>query len=272
MSEVADGATPPRPAWQPFTFGGLAAFAGARLGRLLLAEFLAAIVVSGSVVYFLQRAYAPVIVQAIQKMPETGKISKGRLLGIDTTLISETKLLAIAVTPATSEQIGQSADVQIQFRPDDLRIGTVFRPDWGWEFVYGRGATLNLSRSNLEPWWGAWRPVLLAAAGVGTLVILFGMWAVLALIYTVPAKCVAWFGDRELSWGSAWRLSSAALLPGALLMGAATIFYGLQAVDLIGLVFFFVAHLLIDWVYIAGGAWACPRFCPNVLKQNPFTG
>jgi len=269
MSEPADGATPPRLAWQPFTFGGLAAFARARLGRLLLAEFLAAILVSVSVICFLQHAYAPVILQAIQKMPETAKFAHRRLTGIDTTLIAGSKLFAIAVTPEGSDSIGQSADVQIQFRPSDFRVGGVFRPDWGWEFDYGPGA-LNLSRSSLEPWWGAWHPVLMAATGVAVLVLLFGIWAVLALIYTLPAKFVAWFGDRQLSWGGAWRLSSAALLPGALLMGAATFLYGWQAVDLVGLIFFFVAHLLVDWIYIAGGAWACPRLFPNIIKQNPF--
>jgi hypothetical protein len=270
MSGAADGAAPSRAAWQPFTFGGLAAFARARLVRLLLVELLAAILASGSVVCFLHRAYSPVIIQAIQEMPETAKLTDGRLSGVGTTLIAETKFLAIAVSPETSDQIGQSADVQIQFRPSDFRIGSVFRPDWGWEFNYGPGARLDLSRSKLEPWWGAWHPVLLAAAGLAIMAALFGIWAVLALIYTVPAKFIAWFGDRQLSWGGAWRLGSAALLPGALLMGAATFLYGWQAVDLIGLAFFFVAHMLMGWVYLAGGAWACPRLHPDIIKQNPF--
>ncbi len=270
MSESADGATPSRAAWQPFTFGGIAAFAGAGLGRLLLAEFLVAVLVSGSVVCFLHRAYSPVILEAIQKMPETARIADGHLTGFDATLIAESKFLAIAVTPEASGQIGQSADIQFQFRPADFRVGSVFRPNLGWEFDYGPGATLNLSRSNLEPWWGAWHPILLAAAGLAILALLFGIWAALALIYTVPAKFIAWFGDRQLSWGGAWRLGSAALLPGALLMSAATFLYGWQAVDLIGLAFFFVAHALMGWVYLAGGAWGCPRLYLNVLKQNPF--
>jgi hypothetical protein len=111
---------------------------------------------------------------------------------------------------------------------------------------------------------------LLAAVGVSTIVSLFGIWAVLALIYTLPAKFIAWFADRQLSWFGAWRLSSAALLPGAMLMGATVLLYGWEAVDLVGLAFLFVAHLLIGWVYVSGGAWACPPLYPNVLKQNPF--
>jgi hypothetical protein len=270
MSEPADGATPSWVAWQPFTFGGIAAFARAGLGRLLLVELLCAILVSGSMVWFLRSAYSPVILDAIQKMPDTAKIADGHLGGFSATLIAQTKFLAIAVTPEAFGQIGQSADIQIQFRQTDFRVGSVFRPDLGWEFNYGPGAALNLSRSNLEPWWGAWHPVLLAAAGVAMLVLLFGIWAVLASICTVPAKIIAWMGDRELLWGGAWRLCSAALLPGALLMGAAIFLYGWQALDLIGVASLFVAHMLMGWVYLAGGAWACPRLYQNVVKQNPF--
>jgi hypothetical protein len=205
-------------------------------------------------------------------MPESARMADGRLTGVDETIIAESRLFAVAVTPASSDEIGQSADVQIQFRPSDFRVGSVFRPDWGWEFDYGPGAALKLGRSNLEPWWGAWHPILLAGAGLAVLVLLFGIWAVLALIYTLPAKCMAWFADRRLSWGGAWRMSSAALLPGALLMGAANLLYLWQAVDLIGLAFFFVAHVIMGCVYVAGGAWACPRSVPDILKQNPFAG
>jgi hypothetical protein len=197
-------------------------------------------------------------------------MADGRLAGVDATIIAETKFLALAVSPETSDQIGQSADIQIQFRPADFRIGSVFRPDWGWELDYGPDVTLKLSRSYLEPWWGAWHPILLTVAGVSVLVLLFVLWAVLALIYTVPAKFIAWFADRQLSWGGAWRMASAALLPGAFLMGAAIFLYGWQAVDLIGLAILFVAHLLTGWVYLIGGVWACPRLHLDVLKHNPF--
>lgn len=271
MSGAADGATPSRAAWQPFTFGGLTAFARAPLGRLLLVELATAILVGASVVYFLHRAWSPVILQSIQQMPESAKIAGGRLTGVDETLIAGTKLFAIAVTPESSEQIGQSADVQVQFRPADFRIGSVFCPDWGWEFEYGPKVSLPLGRPNLEPWWGAWQPVLLTGAGLAVVVLLFGIWAMLALIYTLPAKCIAWLANRQLSWLGGWRLGSAALLPGAILMGAALLLYAGQVVDMIGLASFFVTHLIIGWIYVLGGVWACPPLFSDILKQNPFT-
>jgi hypothetical protein len=270
MSETAEGATASPPACQPFTFGGQATFAQGRPGRLMLAELIVAILVAVCVVAFLQHAYAPVILQTIGEMPETAKIADGRLIGIDTAIIAETKLLAIAVTPAPSDTIGQSSDVQVQFRPSNVRIGSVYRPDWGWEFDYGPGPVVDLSRSSLDPWWGAWRPVLLAAAGVLVLMALFFVWAALALVYTLPAKLLAWFGDRDLTWDAAWRLGSAAMLPGALLVGLAVLLYGWQEIDLVGLAFFYVAHLISGWVYLIGGTLACPRLHEVAPKQNPF--
>jgi hypothetical protein len=271
MSKTAEGATPSRPAWQPFSFGGLAAFAKARLGRLLIVEFLCAVFVASSVVWFLSHTYWPVILHAIQQMPATARIADGHLSGCDETVIAERKQLAIAISPDNTGQIGQSADIQIQFRKTDFRIGTVFEPDWGLAFDYAPYTALDLSRSALEPWWGAWNPVFLTVVGVGVAALLFVTWAVVALFCTWPAKFLAWFADRSLSWIDAWRLSCAALLPGAFLVGTAIILYGLQAIDLIGLGFFWGIHLLASGIYLAGGVWACPRLSPSQLKQNPFT-
>jgi len=39
---------------------------------------------------------------------------------------------------------------------------------------------------------------------------------------------------------------------------------------LLGLSFFFTAHLIIGWVYLVGGVCAAPRLFPRNTKQNPF--
>ncbi len=271
MNPGADGSALPPAAWQPLTFGGVAAFAGARLGRLLLVELLAAAAFSAAVVWFLQRSYSPVILQAIQKMPPTARVAAGQLQGVPGTLISESQFLAIAVTPQPGSDIGQGADLQIQLRPTDFCVGSVFQPDWGWEFDYGPGTKLDLSRTNLEPWWGAWQPVLWTGVGLALVLLLLVTWWVMAAVYMAPGMFLAWFADRKLSWSGAWRLASAALMPGALLMAVAVVSYACQAADLLGLSFFFVAHLIIGWVYLVGGAWASPRLFADAAKRNPFS-
>jgi len=271
MSAAAQGADGPPAAWQPLTFGGVAAFAGGRMGRLLAVELVAAIMLAASLVWFLHRAYCPVILQAIQKMPDTARVADGTLQGVPNTLIAESKFLAIAAAPQASGEIGQDADLQIELRQNDFCAGSVFWPDWGWNFPYQRGKEINLARSNLEPWWSAWQPVLLASAGAGTVVFLLVAWALLASIYMAPAKFIAWFADRCLSWGGAWRLASAALLPGALVLVGAMILYGWSVIDLVGLSFFVAIHIVIGWIYIVGGSCKVIRLSPSDSKRNPFT-
>ena len=147
---------------------------------------------------------------------------------------------------------------------------SVFWPDWGWDLQYGRGTSINLARSNLEPWWSAWQPVLLAGAGAGTVLYLLLTWALLAALYMVPAKFIAWFADRFLPWGGAWRLASASLLPGALVMAVAMLLYGWSVIDLVGLSFFLAVHLVIGWIYLVGGSCKVTRLFPEESKRNPF--
>jgi hypothetical protein len=270
MSAAAEGAPEPPAAWQPFTFGGVAAFAGARLGRLLAAELIAATVLAVIVVWFLHRAYCPVILQAIQKMPETARVARGGLQGLPDTLVSESKFLAIAATTRPGGEIGQDADLQIQLRQNDFCAGSVFWPDWGLDFEYGRDASMNLARSNLEPWWSAWQPVLLMGAGASTVLFLLLFWAALAAIYMAPAKFIAWFSDRYLTWAGAWRLASAALLPGAAALAGAILLYGWSVMDLVGLSSFVALQMITGWIYLMGGACKVTRPFPGDSKRNPF--
>jgi hypothetical protein len=270
MTGPADGPSPPPAAWQPLTFGGVAAFASAGLGRLLLLALLASAIFGGGLVWLIARDYCPVVLQAIQKMPESARVVNGKLQGVTNGLSSETKLLAIAVTPESASEIGQGADVQFQVRQTDFCVSSIFRPDWGLEFDYDRRAALNLGRSALEPWWSAWQPVLLAGAGVATVVAILASWVVLAAIYMAPAKFAAWFADRNLSWTGAWRVCFAAMTPGSLLMTFAVLLYGWQAIDLVKLSFFWLAHLVIGWIYVGGGVWARPRLFPRLTERNPF--
>jgi hypothetical protein len=270
MSQAAGGSSPPPVAWQPLTFGGVAAFASARLGRLLLVGVLVAVIFGACLVWFIDRDYCPVILQAIQKMPETARVTDGKLQGVADRLISESKILAIAVTPDNAANIGQGADVQFQLRQTDFCVSSIFRPDWGLEFDYGRGASLKLNRSSLEPWWGAWQPVLLTAAGASAAVAVLLSWGVLAAIYMAPAMFIAWYADRSLSWSGAWRLCFASMAPGALVLTFGLFLYGWRMIDLLQLSFFYAAHLIMAWVYVAGAVWVSPRLFPRPLEKNPF--
>ena len=270
MSESAEGARRPAAAWQPLTFGGVAAYASAGWGRLMLTGVVVAVIFGGSLVWFIGRDYCPVILQAIQKMPETARVQGGKLQGVPDVMISETKLLAIAVTPESAGEIGQGADLQFQLRQNDFCVNSIFRPEWGLEFYYGGGGSVKLGRAALEPWWGAWEPVLLAGAGAAVVVLVLLLWVTLAAIYMGGAKFLAWYADRKLSWSGAWRLCFASMAPGTLVLTFAVFLYGWQRIGLVQLMFFWAAHLVMGWVYAAGGVLALPRLFPRVGSRNPF--
>jgi len=265
--------TAKRSAWQPFTFGGVAAFANASWSRLLLFELLVGAIVSASVVWFVAHNYSPVIIQAIQKLPDEALLKNSKLQGVPSQLLAETKFLSIAVDLDESGQIGQTAEFQIELHESDFKICSLLRSLLGC-FVcdYPEGQNILLTRSKLEPWWGAWQPVILVATGAVVLFFLFLFWAILAAFYTAPVKMAAYFADRKLSWAASWRLSSAALMPGALLMALAVALYGLQLFDLIALGFFWGAHLLVGWIYLLISPWRVSRTAAVELqKTNPFT-
>jgi hypothetical protein len=273
VTDNAHSPSTPEPpaAWQPFTFGGVAAFARARWTRLLAAQLAVALLVAACGVWLLHRAYCPIVLQAIQKMPETACVAGGTLLDLPVTVKAESQFMSLVAETNEFAMIGQDADLQIVLRPKYVSVNSVFWPNWGWDFEYVSGASLNLARSNLEPWWSAWQPVLLAGAGAATVLALLLCWAALALVYMAPAKFMAWVADRFLTWGGAWRLASAALLPGAVVMAAALLLYGWRVIDLLGLAFLFSVHVTLGWIYLVGGSCKVTRLFPDQSNRNPFT-
>ena len=260
-----------RGAWQPLTFGGVAAFANAPWRRLLAAQALAALLFAAGVVWFFAHCYAPVIAEEIQKLPDGAKVTGGQLAGVPGVKITETRLLSIAVTSDEDADMDQSADVQIALRQDRLEVSSILSSALGsLEIHYPMQSYADLSRSRLEPLWGAWLPVLLVQTGTAVVVGLWLLWAVMAWCYAPVAKLAAWFCDRQLTWPGAWRLSCAALLPGALLMTVGVVFYGSQVVDVFGLGYFAIVHLLVGWVYLLGAPFFAPRLISAPMTRNPF--
>ena len=266
----------PRPAWQPFTFGGVAAFATAPLRWLLFMELVVAIVASVSIVWFVSLAYGPVVSRTIEQLPETAAIEAGYITGVDSPVVVETKFLSVQLDTSEDPQFSESSDVQIELRKGDGKTCSLLRSLLGcFEFGYPRDSTISLARSHLEPWWGARQPLIWALTFVGGIVYLFVSWAILAVVWAFVAKLVAWFADRQLGWFGAWKACSAALMPGALLLALAVRLYHWQAIDLIALSFFYAGHLVVGLVYVIGAPFKCPKVvltkeaAPRPPK-NPF--
>jgi hypothetical protein len=257
-------------AWQPLTPRGVAAFARAPLRRLWLVQFIVALAVALGVALLCYARYVPVVGGAIAKLPAASQVRQQQLewRGNSPVLLAENRFLALTVDLDRTGRLRSVAHLQFEFS----RTNIVARSLFGYvERPYAKGWTLAASREALQPLWGAWLPVLLAGVMVVVVLGLFASWTGLAFLYALPVWWLGFFLNRDLNWSGSWKLSSAALLPGALVMLAGISFYDFGVVDLVGMLFLFVTHLLVGWAYLMLGVLAAARVSPEAgARKNPF--
>ncbi len=269
MSTVEGGESIP---WQPLTFGGVAAFARAPFTRVLAMMGAVALIGAVSVVWFFHAAWEPSVRTAISRLPAMAAIRQGRLEWPDSapSQLAEGQFLSIGVDPADQGELGLVADLQWEWRRTQLRI----RSFLGHAAIpYPTEWTIRLNRAEVEPWWGAWQPAVLAGLGLTTAAVLITVWIILAMAYAWPVRIIAGFTKRSLSQRAAWSLAMAALMPGALLLSAALVAYGLQQLNLIQLLFAFLLHWVVGWVFLLISPFRVPRIdsmAAGAGPGNPF--
>ena len=268
-SDPADPAPPI--AWQPITPRGVAAFAAANLSRLFVVEFIVAAIAAGVVVWLLASAWFPAVRHAINQLPEQGALRDGQLqvpVAAAQTLAERRPFLLLGLDLEHQRNVSQTSDVLIEFHRHNFQACSLL----GCLVLdYPRDWRLEFNRPRLAPLWEAWEPSLLSLAGLLVLVSLLASWAVLATAYCGVVRLLGFYKDRALTWRGSWLLASAALLPGALLLSAGLLGYGLGVVDLIRLLLLFLFHFVVGWIYLAISPFFVPRL-PSVAPPgaNPF--
>jgi hypothetical protein len=257
-------------AWQPLTLRGVAAFARAPLGRLLIVQFVVALLAGGMVAWFLHTAWFPQISEAIRQLPAQGELRSGSLdwQGVNPSRLAEGRFLAVIVDLDHTGEARSPAHVQVEFGRTDCMVFSLL----GYlQEPYPQGQAVAVNRTELGPWWGAWAPAILAMV-VGLVAVgLMVIWACLATFYSLPVWLVGFFANRDLSLRGSWRLAGAALMPGALFMCAVVFLYGYGAVDPVRLAVAGALHLVMGWVYLIGSPLCMPRHPAAAVKANPFT-
>ena len=108
---------PKRPrAWQPFTPKGIAAFASASGGRLLLVQAVMALLSALAIVWFAWYGWIPEIKEAIRNLPAEGVIERQQLkLHVNAALPLADKrgLLGIAADPENTGGAPLRSDLKI---------------------------------------------------------------------------------------------------------------------------------------------------------------
>jgi len=263
-------APPARTAWEPVTPRGVAAFAHASWGRLLLVQFSVALLVGGGVAWLLHTGFFPIVTAAIEQLPAQGEIRGATLQwsGGSPQLLAGGRRLSIALDLDHSGEVRSLADFRFEFGRTNAQVQSLL----GYvSATYPEGWIIAFNRPELLPRWGAWRPVFLAAAVAGTVVYLLFSWAVLATLYCGPVWLLGFFANRDLTLCGGWKLAGAAMMPGAFVMLVAIFFYGIGQLDLVQMGFALALHILMGWVYVGAGTFCVPRIGVAGLAANPFT-
>ena len=269
-------------AWQPLTPRGVAAFSRATLGRLFLVQFIVALLVAGSMIWFLATVWFPATREAIRQLPDTGLIQDQQLNSprSATEPLVENRFLAFVVNVDGTGTPSLATDLRVEFHRQNFALCSILGC---LQIDYPRGSTLQFNRPELESRWAAWELTIYSAAGLAVIVWLVASWLMLATLYCPIARMYAFFKDRQLTVLGSWKLAAAALLPGALLTAAGIVLYGLELIDLLQFLLLWTLHLLVGWVYLfvsplrlprASDAAAAPRdpFAkPKPASANPFS-
>lgn len=237
-------------AWQPITPSGVAAFASAKIGRLLIFQLIVSGLVAWCVLWFITTNWFPVVREAIERLPEQGHILNQQLSieQVSTQPLAENRFLAIVID---ADGIGTptiETDLRIEFHRRNVAFCSVFGC---LNFDYPRDSIIQFNRPELQSRWGAWQPMVLWMTGLGVVVWLFLSWMLLASVYFAFVRVYAFFKDRHLSLLGSWKLCSAALLPAALFAGGTILFYGLAMVELLHFLLLWIFHFVLGWIYLA---------------------
>lgn len=267
--KLPDKPLTPTQAWQPFTPRGVAAFGLATFTRLFFVQAAVAALVGFTLIWALRAAWVPVISEAIQQLPETGIIRHGQLnfSGPSPQRLAENSHLAVVIDLDGTRAAGHVADVEVAF--EKKRV--VLRGPLGaWWREYGSEYRFSFNRPELTPWWDARRWTLLALLALALAGSVFASWWLLALLYVPLVKFIAFFADRAVTWGGAWRVAAAALLPGACLVALGLLLYGFGVIPLFQFGLLYTLHIVAGLVFVITSPFFLPKIFTAPGVKNPF--
>lgn len=271
MPPSAPGPTIHRRVPLPTSFGGVASVAERHGGWLATWQWLFATLTGLVAVWAFHVAWARGIQRAISNLPDTGKIENGLLHWPDDrpAILHQGPFLAVVVDPGGLREYGLATDITLSIESDRLGIRSLL----GWVALrYPPNFSLSLARLDATSKEAAWRSPFYFGFGMAIAFSLYGIWTVLSVLYGVVVWAAAAALGRPVPLGVARRLAGASLLPGCLLMIAAILLYATRQVSLVGFLLTLPLHIVVGWVYCAGG-WTRlqgPQTNLGSSGENPF--
>ncbi|HOW64284.1 MAG TPA: hypothetical protein P5186_15610 [Candidatus Paceibacterota bacterium] len=257
-------------AWQPLTFGGVAAFACASWTRLWLVQILVAAVSALCFACLLLLGVIPVLDQAVERLPEKAEIAEGQLrwTGRETERLAEGPLLSIQVDLEASSQLGQTSDILVQLSKNHWKIVTIFGHITG---NYLASGSIDLGQAVIQPRWDTWKPFVCVGLSLFWMLLLVLIWHLLALLYAPVVSLLATLMQRQTGGSTCLKLAAAALLPGALFLSMSLVLFAIRQLELVGFLVSTGLHLGVGWIYLLVAPTCLPAD-PGLASpsSNPF--
>ena len=271
----------PRNPGQPFTLGGVARYTQARPATLLGIGFLFALISGISLVSLFTVRWAPVLSEAMARLPENSVIAGGALFWPEPqgrSLAANSFLSVSAGSDAFDE--GAPVDLILLFGPRQVYLRSMLGVV---SFRYPSAWTIELNRATLLPLWGAWELPLVPLLALSLAIGLMLMWFILAVPYSLVFRFFAGVLAKSLSFSAAWKAAVAAQFPGAILMSFVLAVYASGQTSLVLVFSAFAAHLALTLLYLVFTPVCLPKSAANPFvpdepaasrrprpRKNPF--
>jgi hypothetical protein len=257
---------------QPFTFTGVARYASAGIGRLLLTALIFALPGAAVIARVAAHCWWPVITEAVESLPENARIHDGALQAEeqDARLLAANQFLSLQLTASEKWQESSPVDFAVQLGKYELMVSSLFGDT---ALSYPGNSVIILNRATVWPIWGAWKVPLLAGLFIGGLVSLIISWFALGVVYAPVVLLIGGIARRQLSFARAWKVAVAAQWSASLLMIFALALYSTGEIGVLFVLIMLVAHFIPPILNLL----IAPFFLPKAAhekrgkeKDNPF--
>ena len=253
------------PALLFFTPQGVASFGQTQWGRLLIWQGGVASLIACSVMLILSQHWAPVLNEAIEKLPAEGGLNHGNLHWPEnqTGELAGNHYIEIIINPKKQHQ-DRNADLKIELLSDRWLVGSIF----GFvEFPYPI-EQFQVNRETQIPWWGARKPFLFIGFSCSIGLAYIATCLLLGLLGVWPLKAFAFFADRVNHFDFLWRLATAAWLPAGTLLAAGSLCYASGLLILLKLLILTLFCVLVGILYLFLAGFHLPH--TSYSEENPF--
>ncbi|MCP5524019.1 MAG: hypothetical protein H7A46_20985 [Verrucomicrobiales bacterium] len=229
--EADTESTPTAVPWLPLTPGRAARMAVFRRGWLAVIALLTSALIGGAAWRLVHVGWFPAVEEAILRMPPGAALDGGVLKWPEggRRMLADNMYLSAAGGAEADAPGVQAADLHVEFTSRAVWITWMAGH---LRLAYPAGYVIDLDPGVLDPLWRAWRPHLYAAVFLGTTLLTWLVWGMMALVLAPVLSGMGRVLGRRAGLVTGWWVAVASFLPGSALLAVAIYLYGFRYLSL----------------------------------------